>query len=92
MALRFNFTAQEMIDQNRVTRRQIDEFKVWLDTQDYPDLVEEQMVLFLLSCNCEMETTKATVKAHYECKLNRGQFFDDRDVDLVDLQQELKAV
>lgn len=92
MALHFSFTAQDVIEQGRVTREQIDEFKGWLKTQDYPELSEEQVVLFLLSCDCEQEATKATVKAHYHCKLNVKEFFDDRDVDMEDLQQQLRVV
>lgn len=94
MAVHFNFTVQEIIEQGRVTRQQIDEFKSWLATRtnDYPVLSEEQMVLFLLSCDCDQEASKATVKAHYASKLNVNEFFTDRDVDREELQQQLTVV
>lgn len=90
----FNFTAQEIIEQGRVTRQQIDEFKTWLMTvnPEYPELCEEQIILFLLSCNCDLDATKATVKAHYTAKLSVTEFFDDRDMDREDLQLHLNAV
>lgn len=92
MALQYNFSVEEMIEQGRVTREQIDALKLWLQTQDYPELGEQQVVLFLLSCNCDQEATKATVKAHYTSKLTMTDFFDDRDVDRADIQHQLDVM
>lgn len=88
----FNFTVQEVINQNRVTREKIEELKLWLQTEDFPELVEEQIVLFLLSCDCIVSATQATIKAHYKSKLNVPEFFNNRNVDLADLQQQLNIV
>lgn len=89
----FNFTVEEIISQKRVTQKQIDEIKEWLNEgEEYPDLVEEQIVLFLLSCDCKRQETCATIVAHYKAKLGVPKFFDDRNVDSRELQLQMRAM
>lgn len=89
---RFNFTVEQMILEKRVTQMEIDGIKEWLNGEDYPELVEEQIVLFLLSCDCKFKETCATIAAHYKAKLNVADFFDDRDVDRADLQLQMTVM
>lgn len=78
----FDFTAQSMIDSGRLKRADVDDLKIWLKGQrDVPDLNDEQIVCFLLSCNNNQDATRTTIKSHYRYKKMLPEFFDDRSVD-----------
>lgn len=80
-----------MVAKGRVSREGIEELKEWLKGEDYPELTEEQLVVFLLSCGCELEATQKTIRAHYRSKLNVPEFFDERDVDREELQAQIRV-
>lgn len=78
----FDFAAQSIIDEGRCRREDVEAIKLWLQTQqDLPDLSEEQIVCFLLSCDNDQEATRVTITAHYKYKKNLPEIFDNRNVD-----------
>lgn len=92
--MEYQFTAQNIIDEGRTTQEAIDEIKKWIiESDDLPKSIPEQMiVVFLLSCNNEIEATKATVKAYFYCKKNGPEIHDNRDLHLPDVAKALRTV
>lgn len=80
MALEFGFTSTQIIQEGRVAQSDIDETKAWLLEQDLPDLQDQQIVLFLLSCNNDKEATRKTIIANYSTKRSSPRYFTKRDV------------
>lgn len=87
----FGFTAKQIITENRVTQGEIDSIKNWLNNNELPELSEEQITLFLLSCNNDENSTKATIKAFYRIKKQSPEIFDNRKIERENLQQQLKT-
>lgn len=79
----YDFTVDTIIEQGKVRKSDVEKVKSWLRGEaDVPNLTEEQIVVFLLSCNNDQSSTRATIKAHYGFKRNLPELFDDRSVDL----------
>lgn len=90
--LKFGFKAEEIINEGRITRKDIDIIDEWVSTQNLPKVTEEQIVLFLLSCLNEKELTKTTIKAYYTVKKGTPEVFDDRQMNRTDIQKQLKTL
>lgn len=93
MTPQFNFTVETVL--TKVTREQIGEIRTWTQTQNdvtIPDLCDEQIALFLLSCNNDRKYTQNTISAYYKIKRNAPELFDDRDLDRSDLLHQLTAL
>lgn len=86
------FTAETIINDGRTTRQSIDDVTEWLKTQDLPDLSDEQIALFLLSCDNEYELTKNTIKAYFSAKKFGPEVFNDRDLNRPDIQLQLRTL
>lgn len=89
---KFGFTAKQIINDGRITWEDIDLMKTWLTTQNLPKLTDEQIVLFLLSCNNEQEPTQATIKSFYAVRNSAPGLFDNRTIKREDIQKQLKTV
>ncbi|KAL3270855.1 hypothetical protein HHI36_021373 [Cryptolaemus montrouzieri] len=68
MSLEFEFSAAEVIQEGRVRRDDIEEIKIWAKSVHLSCLTDEQIVLFLLSCQNDLEKTQRTILAHYKAK------------------------
>lgn len=89
----FSFTAQEIIKEGRTTQKAIDTIRIWLyETNHLPNIPDQMIVLFLLSCNNVIESTKNTIQAYYTCKRNGPELYDNRDIEIEELQRSLKVV
>lgn len=78
----FAFAVETVIAEGRVSRDDIEEIKRWAETQtQLPEMCDEQIALFLLSCERDREYTKGTICAHYRLKGNAPELFDGRDLD-----------
>lgn len=65
----------------------------WSDTiATIPQLTDEQIVSFLLSCNNKEEPTKRTIKEFYSARGNGPELFNKRNPDNANLQQQLNVV
>lgn len=89
MLPRYGFTAQKVIDDGRTAWQDVEELKKWLSTQDFPKLTDEQVVVFLLSCDNDHEATKKTIEAFYYSKTNAPELFNDRNLERPDLQKQI---
>lgn len=92
MALSYQFKAKEIIDQGRTTQAAIDDIKEWLTTTTIPQLPEELIVLFLLSCENNLNSVKNTIQAYFKIKSEAPEIFNDRDVDSDELKKASKVV
>lgn len=89
MAPSLGWNLKKLLDSNRVFQTSIEQIRTWLkDTNEpnIPELSEEQIVMFLLSCNNALLATKNTIKAYYKTKQQAPLLFDDRDIERDDLQ------
>lgn len=83
MNLSYDFAVQPLIEQGKVQKSDIEEVKNWVEAEgDIPALTEEQIVLFLLSCDNDQSSTRTTIKAHYDYKRRLPELFDDKSADL----------
>lgn len=86
MALSFGFTAEEILQDNIVEQSDISKLKLWISTQKgIPNLTDEQIIGFILSCNKNQELAQKTITAYYSIKRKVPQFFSNRDVDRKDI-------
>lgn len=96
----YNFNVQTLIAEERVKRDDIETIKTWIKTQqeveenEIPmELCDEQIALFLMSCDGEKENTKHTIKSYYKLKKKAPELFDCRDlVKRKDLLQQLQIL
>lgn len=78
----FDFTVDTLINDGRLKRADVDAIKIWLQQQqDIPELCEEQIACFLLSCSNETAATCSTIKAHYSLKRNNRELFNCSNFD-----------
>lgn len=88
MALPYEFKASTIVKQGRTTQQAIDEIQNWVPTEEkIPRIPDELVVLFLISCENNIEATKNTIKAYFRIKSEAPDIFNDRDVDSKDLQK-----
>lgn len=92
MQPRFNFSVETLITQNRVSRELIEEIQQWARNHVISNLCDEQVALFLLSCNNDPIYTKNTITAYYNIKKNTPELFDGRDLEKSDLQHQLTVL
>ncbi|KAJ8956084.1 hypothetical protein NQ318_016537 [Aromia moschata] len=87
---------EQIIQEGRTTRENIEIIKTYMrnvnDKNIPPGVQDEVIVLFLLSCNNNIDLTKKTVVAYYKCKKNGPEIYDDRNIDRADIQLALNTV
>ncbi|XP_056641317.1 alpha-tocopherol transfer protein-like isoform X2 [Diorhabda sublineata] len=93
MSLPYEFSAKEIILQGKTTKENIEVIKTWLleSGSDFVPtiLCDELIVLFLLSCENNVENTKITITGHYEIKAGAPELFNNRNVSGADIQTVL---
>lgn len=94
MSLQYKFSSKTIIEEGRTTKASIDEIQKWLPTETsfLPKVPDEFIVLFLISCNNDIELTKKTIKAYFRIKNRAPEIFSDRDMDRDDLQKIMKVI
>ncbi|KAK9875988.1 hypothetical protein WA026_011088 [Henosepilachna vigintioctopunctata] len=92
MALKFEFTAIDIVKQGRVNRKDIEEIKEWLKYENLPDATDEQVVLFLLSCDSDIEKTKSTILAYYKYRNIGPNISNNRDINCKELKHIISTV
>lgn len=93
MKPQFKFNVQTVIDDGRVSREEIEEIRCWMQMeQEIPDLCDEQIALFLISCKRDINFTKNTIRANYRMKRNAPELFDSRDLERSDFLQQLQVL
>lgn len=96
MSLEYQFTPQEIIARGSISEESLNIIKNYvehLDQRPVPKVIQDEiLVLFLISCENDIELTKKTIMAFYECKKNGAEIFDDRDVSSSGIQQALNTM
>lgn len=75
---KYLFRAEDIISEGRVTSEEISSIKLWNQGEDLPLLSDEQIILFLLSCENDQDVTKVTIKAHFDLKEKAPDIFINR--------------
>ncbi|XP_072397561.1 alpha-tocopherol transfer protein-like [Diabrotica undecimpunctata] len=94
--MKFKFSASDVVAQKRTTHENISLIKKWLRAADEKyvpsSLSDEFIVLFLLSCNNDIEMTKKTVNAYYRLRKEAPELFDDRTSEREDIKKALNTL
>ncbi|XP_050292928.1 alpha-tocopherol transfer protein-like [Anthonomus grandis grandis] len=93
--LPFYFTPKEILNENRTSQENIDIIKDWLLTLEesvVPEIQDELIILFLLSCDNDIPLTKNTIVMYYKCKAESPEIFDDREMDRADIQKAMNTI
>ncbi|KYB26927.1 alpha-tocopherol transfer protein-like [Tribolium castaneum] len=92
MALQYQFKAKSIVDEGRTTQTAIDNVKEWLKNTKLPQLPEELIVLFLLSCQNNLNSVRNTIQAYFKIKNEAPEIFNSRDIDCDELKKARKVV
>lgn len=96
MELEFQWTPEDIIEEGRTTRENLETIRTWLsnlrDENLPPKIQDEMIVLFLLSCCNDIDLTKNTVISYYRCKKNGPEIYDDRNVEKADIKLALNTL
>lgn len=92
MSLKLGFLADDLIEQGRTNRTNIEALRNWMEIQNFPGLSDEQIVRFLLSCDNDLEASKKTLTAYYHSKNELKKQFTNRDIDRPDIVQQMKTL
>ncbi|XP_044260789.1 uncharacterized protein LOC123008831 isoform X2 [Tribolium madens] len=92
MSLPYEFKAKTVVEEGRTSAVLIQEMKNWLSTTNLPQLQDESIVLFLLSCQNNVEETQKTIRAYFKIKSEAPEIFQNRDIDDEVLQKAMKVV
>ena len=87
--VKYGFKAADIVAANRITQREIDELQAQLKEYDVPTLNMEQCVLFLLSCDRDIKFTLKTIQEYYKAKCGGPELFDNRSLEISDIQYQL---
>lgn len=92
MSLNFDFTAAEIIEDGRCDRKHIEEIKDWMKSMSLPKATEEQIVLFLISCCSNIESTKSTILSYYRHMYLGKNITNNRNIHSKELIQQIKIM
>lgn len=90
--MRFKFTAQDIIASGKIKHNDLQEIRSWVDSMGIPEIPDEMLVLFLLSCDSQQENTKKTIKAYFKYKNAAPEIFDYQDIGSEEIQSNLSTV
>ncbi|XP_023310172.1 retinaldehyde-binding protein 1-like isoform X2 [Anoplophora glabripennis] len=86
------FKAEDIIKSGRTTRSNVDDIKKWLKFKPYiPELSDEQIVLFLIACQNNIEVTQYTIECYFNYKFSYPEMFSNRDVDSEQMQHTYRV-
>lgn len=96
MKLPFEFNPQEIITRGSTTEENLNLIRSYvehLNRKPVPQVIQDEMlIIFLISCNNDIDLTKKTIISYYECKKDAPEIFDDRDMQSTSIQQALSTV
>ncbi|KAK5638471.1 hypothetical protein RI129_012766 [Pyrocoelia pectoralis] len=91
MALALGFTAKQVLDEGIIDLDPINTIKNWLTSTEFPTLSDEQIILFLVSCDHDIEFTQETIKVYYKIRSSSPELFTNRRVSGDGIQSALRA-
>lgn len=74
------FTMEELPTRG-TTNENIEIIKQWLPKENLPSLTKEQILLFLIKAEEDVDKAKVTIKTCYECKKSLPKVFNNRKLD-----------
>ncbi|XP_066144708.1 alpha-tocopherol transfer protein-like [Euwallacea fornicatus] len=93
--LPYQFTSEDIVKQGRTTQESIDAIRAWLSSvqsESLPEIQDELIVIFLLSCEHDIPLTKNTIIMYYKCKKNGPEIFDNWNMERLDLKRAMNTV
>ncbi|CAG9831433.1 unnamed protein product [Diabrotica balteata] len=82
-----DFKAEDLIREGRTTKSNVEEIRKWLSfNTKIPPVSDEQIVLFLLACNNDLEQTKHTIESFFQIKASSPELFTNRDINHKDVK------
>ncbi|XP_072375284.1 alpha-tocopherol transfer protein-like [Diabrotica undecimpunctata] len=94
--MKFKFSVKDILDKGRTSTENIDVVKEWLLTvkDDFvPSTIQDELVvLFLLSCDNDIDLTKKTVSAYYRLRKEAPEIHDDRNTKREDIKKALNTL
>ncbi|KAF5307106.1 hypothetical protein FQR65_LT18463 [Abscondita terminalis] len=76
MDVKFGFTLQNLIDEGRVVKEDVDKLKSVLKTK----LSDELLAIFLISCDHQHDLAKVTISNYFKYRQMVPEIFSDRDI------------
>lgn len=90
--LKFDFTTSELVRDKRTTKAAIEEIRQWMKLEGLPQIQEEQIILFLLSCDNDIPATQTTILAYYKYSSEATFLLNDRDLNTKEMKHILTVV
>ncbi|XP_044763489.1 alpha-tocopherol transfer protein-like [Coccinella septempunctata] len=92
MNLTFDFKADDIIEDGKCKRKDIEEIKTWLVSNSLPNATDEQIVLFLLACDSNVEYAKTTIKSYYYYMYHGKNITNNRNINSKEMLEQAKIV
>ncbi|CAH1111796.1 unnamed protein product [Psylliodes chrysocephalus] len=96
MSFKFQFKVEDLISEGRVNRENFEVIKQWVKDERFvpKDLPDEMIVLFLISCEHNVNMTKNTIMSYFKLKKNAPELHDNRIVNSkeMDLMMEVWTI
>lgn len=83
------FFDEEKLIKDNLAGNAVQEIRLFLAEEKLPKLRDEQIMLFLMSCDNDKNFTKETIKIHYQIKKNYPKYFTNWNVERPDFQYQL---
>ncbi|CAG9839617.1 unnamed protein product [Diabrotica balteata] len=94
--MKFKFSVKDILNKGRTSIENIEVIKEWLLTvkEDFvPSTIQDELVvLFLLSCDNDIDLTKKTVSAYYRLRKEAPEIHDDRNTKREDIRKALNTL
>lgn len=85
MAVSSFYSTETLIKDNQISCTDLQDLKEFLINENLPKLSDEQIIIFLLSCDKNVDFTKETIKLHYKIKKDYPKYFTNRSIDRQDI-------
>ncbi|KAJ9590017.1 hypothetical protein L9F63_016856 [Diploptera punctata] len=89
-------TADEELSKNiKLKRENIEHLREWLMKQPHlpnSQITDEQLILFLHSCQHSLEASKQTIEAYYSIRTHAPELFGNRDTNYPPIKQALSII
>lgn len=85
MAVSSFYNTEDLIKDNEISRTDLQDLREFLLEENLAKLSDEQIIIFLLSCDKNIDFTKETIRAHYKIKKDYPKYFTNRSIDRPDI-------
>lgn len=89
MAVSSFYNTEVLFQDYNICLSEVQQLKEFLLEENLPQLSDEQIIIFLLSCDQNINFTKETIKSHYRIKKDNPKYFKNRSIDRPDIHFHL---